>query len=284
MDTSRADHAPAVPDDTDALATLRDVAVEFTTSREDGTATRALAGISLDVFRGELLVLVGRSGCGKTTALNVLAGLQDPSRGSAQVLGRSPVEARSHIAYMFARDALLPWRTAVRNVEFALELRRPGLGRAQRKQRARTLLESLGVGGSANLFPWQLSQGMRQRVALARTWAVEPDLLLMDEPFAALDAQTRSDTQQLFLELWARYRRTVVFVTHDLSEALLLADRVIVLRDGMIVDDVSVDIPRPRDGDALVLDETYRRTHKRVADALHGSSGPSASAVAPVLA
>ncbi len=256
----------------DVLASLRDVVVDFTVPSQGALQThRALSGVSLDVLTGELLVLVGRSGCGKTTALNVLAGLQPPTSGTALVLERDPAQAREHVAYMFARDALLPWRSAIRNVEFALELRQPHLSRHERRERARALLHSLGVADSARLFPWQLSQGMRQRVALARTWAVEPDLLLMDEPFAALDAQTRADTQRLFLDFWAANRRTVVFVTHDLSEALLLADRVIVLRDGVVVDLIAVDIPRPRDSDTLILDEACRRAHRRISRALHGA-------------
>jgi NitT/TauT family transport system ATP-binding protein len=179
-------------------------------------------------------------------------------------MGKSPIAARPHIAYMFARDALLPWRTASRNVEFALELRRPDLGRRERRERAHALLDSLGLGRAKNLYPWQLSQGMRQRVALARTWVIEPDVLLMDEPFAALDAQTRADVQQMFLEMWSRDRRTVVFVTHDLGEAILLGDRVIVLADGRRVDEVEVEIPRPRDALTIVEQASYRHLHRRL--------------------
>jgi NitT/TauT family transport system ATP-binding protein len=170
---------------------------------------------------------------------------------------------------MFARDALLPWRSAVRNVEFGLELRRPALSRRQRRQIAIRYLDQLGVGGSANLHSWQLSQGMRQRVAIARTWAIEPDVLFMDEPFAALDAQTRAATQAMFLELWAADRRTVVFVTHDLDEAILLADRIIVLADGQIVDEMEIKLSRPRNDDTIVLSDEYRRLHHRLVELLH---------------
>jgi NitT/TauT family transport system ATP-binding protein len=173
---------------------------------------------------------------------------------------------------MFARDALLPWRTARRNVEFGIELRRPELSKAERREVAQRYLDELGVGGSAKLFPWQLSQGMRQRVALARTWAIEPEILLMDEPFAALDAQTRTATQQRFLDVWAADRRTVVFVTHDMAEAILLADRVIVMSEGHVVDETTIDIPRPRDGDTIVELPQYRSIHHRLVAALHGDA------------
>jgi NitT/TauT family transport system ATP-binding protein len=263
----------------EVVATLEGAEVSYVLKGPEGPETRkALAGVSLEVREGELLVLVGHSGCGKTTVLNLLAGLAAPTAGRVNVLGVSPTQARSRVGYMFARDALLPWRSAVRNVEFALELRRPELTRRQRKERALKYLEELGVGRSASLHSWQLSQGMRQRVAIARTWAIEPDVLFMDEPFAALDAQTRATVQDMFLELWAADRRTVVFVTHDLDEAILLADRIIVLADGRIVDEMEIDIPRPRDADTLVLEDAYRRLHHRLVTALHHrASGPSAN-------
>jgi NitT/TauT family transport system ATP-binding protein len=229
---------------------------------------RAVADFSLDVHRGEFVVLVGRSGCGKTTVLNLLAGLVQGTRGETEVMGMAPVEARSHIAYMFARDALLPWRTARRNVEFALELRRPEIRRSERRRRAAEALNSLGLERAHRLWPWQLSQGMRQRVALARTWVVEPDVVLMDEPFAALDAQTRVDAQQIFLETWSHNRKTVVFVTHDLDEAILLGDRVIVMHSGRIIDNVAIDLPRPRNAHELVEMPTYRPLHHRLVHAL----------------
>jgi NitT/TauT family transport system ATP-binding protein len=230
---------------------------------------RALAGASMVVREGELLVLVGASGCGKTTVLNLLAGLVETTGGHVSVAGKPPAEARSHVAYMFARDALLPWRSARRNVEFAIELRRPELNKNERRARAQQYLDELGVGGSANLYPWQLSHGMRQRVALARTWAIAPDLLLMDEPFAALDAQTRAATQEKFLDVWAADRKSVVFVTHDLSEAILLADRILMMSGGRIVDETEVNIPRPRNAETIVLEDGYRELHHRLVAALH---------------
>jgi NitT/TauT family transport system ATP-binding protein len=252
------------------VASLDHVDVTYTLPTAEGTEVRhALSDVSIDVRDGELLVLVGRSGCGKTTVLNALAGLTEPSAGTVTVKGGTPSQGRSHIAYMFARDALLPWRTARRNVEFGLELRRPELGRRERRGPAQQYLDELGVGRSGRLYPWQLSQGMRQRVALARTWAIEADVLLMDEPFAALDAQTRESTQARFLDLWSTHRRTVVFVTHDLAEAILLADRVLMLADGRVVDEVEIDIPRPRRAETIVEEPSFSHLHQRLVAALH---------------
>ncbi|MDP3317394.1 MAG: ABC transporter ATP-binding protein, partial [Devosia sp.] len=206
------------------IATLNGVTVSFD-NRSTGTTTTILKNFSLQIRDGEFVVIVGRSGCGKTTVLNLLAGLLDPQSGSVTLKGRAPRAAREHLGYMFARDALVPSRTAMGNVEIGLEVR--GMGRAERRARAHELMLKLGLAGAEDRYPWQLSQGMRQRVALARTWALEPDLVLMDEPFAALDAQTREAARVQFLDLWERRRSSVVFVTHDLTEALLLGDRVI---------------------------------------------------------
>ena len=272
---------PSVPASPDAIVPeipirLREVDVDFVVPGSDGEINRAVADFSIDVRRGEFVVLVGRSGCGKTTILNLLAGLVQKTRGEAEVMGKTPIDARPHIAYMFARDALLPWRTARRNVEFAIELRRPELKREERRRRAGELLDSLGLQRAHKLWPWQLSQGMRQRVALARTWAIEPDVVLMDEPFAALDAQTRIDAQQIFLETWSRDRKTVVFVTHDLDEAILLGDRVIVMFAGRAVDEVPIDLERPRDPLRLVEEPSYRPLHHRLVHALTtGTPAPS---------
>jgi NitT/TauT family transport system ATP-binding protein len=257
------------------VVVLEGVDVRFPPADQSGESFLAVDGVDLAIRPGELLVLVGKSGCGKTTVLNLVAGLVRATGGTAEVMGKPPVDARNHIAYMFARDALLPWRTARRNVEFALELRRPDIRRRERRERAEALLELLGVGHAAKRYPWQLSQGMRQRVALARTWVIEPDLLLMDEPFAALDAQTRADAQRLFLETWSERQRAAMFVTHDLDEALLLGDRVIVMHAGRVVDELVVDIPRPRDPLTITEQPSYRALHHRMVTALT-TGGPAA--------
>ncbi|WEX01072.1 ABC transporter ATP-binding protein [Rhodococcus sp. RCBS9] len=228
---------------------------------EGGTHT-VLHDIDLDIAAGQFVALVGRSGCGKTTLLNMIAALVEPSSGSIQVHGTSPREARPHLGFMLARDALLPWRSAQGNVEYGLELR--GIDRATRRKVAHDWLGRVHLGGSERLWPWQLSQGMRQRVALARTWALDPDVLLMDEPFAALDARTRISVQQQFLELWqSGPQRTVVFVTHDLGEAITLADRVVLLGEGKILDDVEVGIERPRDLESVAAHPRYQELYER---------------------
>jgi NitT/TauT family transport system ATP-binding protein len=228
----------------------------------------ALSGIDLTIAKGEFTALVGRSGCGKTTLLNLVAGLVDPSAGSVTVLGAPPRAARGHLGFMLARDALLPWRTARRNVEYGLELR--GVGRRERRQTAEYWMEAVQMLPAQHHWPWQLSQGMRQRVALARTWALDPAVLLMDEPFAALDVNTRRTAQQKFLELWqAEEHRTVLFVTHDLGEAIALADRVVLLGGARVLDDVRVDIDRPRDLALIAGDVRYQQLHARLRDQLH---------------
>ena len=227
-----------------------------------------LSGIDLTIAKGEFTALVGRSGCGKTTLLNLVAGLVDPSAGSVTVLGAQPRAARGHLGFMLARDALLPWRTARRNVEYGLELR--GVGRSERRKTALHWLEAVQLLPAQHRWPWQLSQGMRQRVALARTWALDPAVLLMDEPFAALDVNTRLSAQQKFLELWqAEEHRTVLFVTHDLGEAIALADRVVLLGGGRVLDDVRVEIDRPRDLALIAADARYQQFHARLRDQLH---------------
>lgn len=242
------------------LAALRDVTVSFTAP--DGKATEVLRQVSLSAAPGEILVLIGRSGCGKTTVLNLLAGLVRPSAGVVHVLGAEPTRMRSRLSYMFARDALLPWRTAARNVELTLEVR--GKDRRNRRESAERMLALVGLDRYADHYIWQLSQGMRQRVALARTWVGNPEVLLLDEPFSALDAQTRLSVQAAFLELWARDRKTVIFVTHDLQEAIVLADRIVVLGNGRIIDDIPVGFPRPREATRLIEDETYIRLVRRL--------------------
>jgi NitT/TauT family transport system ATP-binding protein len=251
-----------------SVVEMRGVSVTF--ADPDGGAGRAvLSDIDLDVADGDFVVLVGRSGCGKTTMLNALAGLVEPSAGSVRLLDQTPAQARHRVGYMFARDALLPWRTALRNIEYGLEIR--GVPRAERRHTAREYLELVGLGDAARRWPWQLSQGMRQRVAIARTLALEPEMLLMDEPFSALDADTREAVQQEFLRLWEHHRRTVVFVTHDLTEAIYLADRILLIAGGGVMDDVTVPFERPRDLDSLTTSpeftELWRTLRTKLSDA-----------------
>lgn len=239
------------------LISFRDVRQVFRLSgKGDGSAARnrelvALQDVNVDIQAGQFVALVGASGCGKTTMLNMLAGLVEPTHGEVRLDGRPPQLPNMDIGYMFARDALLPWRTARKNVELPLETR--GWGRKERRERAEEMLELVGLKGRESQYRLQLSQGMRQRVALARTLAPDPSLLLMDEPFAALDARTKLTLQAEFLRIWEHNqtgdrRKTVIFVTHDLQEAVLLADRVIVMlpHPGRIAEDRVIDLPRPR--------------------------------------
>lgn len=246
----------------DTVASLDGVTLSFAAAGAGASPKVVLSDVSLAVRDGEFLVLVGRSGCGKTTVLNLLSGLLEATQGRVEVLGGSAVSARGRVGYMFARDALLPWRTAVRNVEYVLELK--GVPRRERRSQAEEFLALVGLTADIEVFPGRLSQGMRQRVALARTWAFDPALLLMDEPFAALDAQTRLEVQAQFLQIWMRHRKTVVFVTHDLGEAILLADRVLLLADGHVIDEFEVPFCRPRDPVELAGSAEYQEFYNRL--------------------
>lgn len=241
----------------------------------DGKPVLALDDVSFNVPKGQFLALVGASGCGKTTILNMAAGLVHPVGGTVLVDGERVTKPSRRTGYMFARDGLLPWRSARHNIEVGLELR--GMPAEERERHGTRLLEMIGLSAFGRAWPWQLSQGMRQRVALARTLAIDPDTLLMDEPFAALDAQTKLMLQAEFLRVWERDRKTVLFVTHDLSEAVALADRVIVLtrRPGRIQADIEIDLPRPRDPERIRFDQRYLKLSEQVWQALKaGEAAP----------
>lgn len=218
---------------------------------------RAVWDLSLSIEPGELLSVVGPSGCGKTTILGMVAGLLSPRLGSVKVDNESVTGPRSDIAYMQARDALMPWRNVRQNVELGLQVH--GVPARQRADKAQEWIERVGLADFADSRIAQLSQGMRQRVAIARTLAQEPRCILMDEPFAALDAQTRALQQQEFLRLWSEQGATVIFVTHDLPEAILLGDRVMLMshRPGQIVADLKIHLPRPRATEMQYEDTTF---------------------------
>ena len=206
-------------------------------------ATRALERVSLTVNDGEFVSIVGPSGCGKSTMLNVIAGLLAPAEGSTHVAGIDGQGAGSRIGYMFQKDTLLPWATALENVCLPMDVKG-----SRDWHKARALMQLVDLTGFEAHYPNQLSGGMRKRVQLARLLAQDPDVLLMDEPFGALDAQTRLIIQEEFLKIWERQRKTVLFVTHDLQEAIALSDRVVLIsaRPGRIKATYQVDLPRPR--------------------------------------
>ena len=227
----------------------------------------AVENASFKVQPGEFVVIVGPSGCGKTTILNIIAGLEARQAGAVTVRGRPPAAGRQDIAYMFAQDALLPWRTVLDNVLFGVEVHS---GRRDLPQKtldeARELITMVGLGGFEASYPRQLSHGMRQRVALARTFLMPSPVLLMDEPFGALDAHTKLMLEQGLLRLWERDKRTVLFITHDLAEAITLADKILVCtaRPGSIKSEIPVDLARPRNINALQNDPRYHEYHQRI--------------------
>ena len=225
---------------------------------------QALAGIDLDIAPGEFISLIGPSGCGKTTLLRVIADLETHSSGEILVNGISPSEARQNrtYGYVFQAPALYPWRTVRRNVMLPLEIM--VISREEREARSARYLELVNLTGFEKKYPWQLSGGMQQRVSIARALSVEPELLLMDEPFGALDEITRDHLNQQLLELWRKTEKTVVFVTHSIPEAVFLSTRVIVMspRPGQVVDVIRCDFPRDRMLDIRETTEFLEIAHR----------------------
>ncbi|WP_214469979.1 ABC transporter ATP-binding protein [Mesorhizobium sp. dw_380] len=218
----------------------------------DGEATdrvTVLDGVDLSIRKGEFITLVGPSGSGKSVLLDIIGGLTQATGGDVQLDGRRITRPDPKTGYVFQQYALFPWRTALANIEYALEVR--GVGKAERTATARHLLSLFGLAGFEDRFPNQLSGGMQQRVAIARALASNPEVLLMDEPFAALDQQTRELLQGELLRIWGKIKTTVIFVTHSIDEAIFLADRVVVMtaRPGAVKEIIDIDLPRPRDGD-----------------------------------
>lgn len=223
-----------------------------------GTTVEAVRDVSFGVRRGEFVALLGPSGSGKSTVLNMIATLVRPSSGEILIDGKPVVAGRAtpSVGYVFQRDTLFPWRTVADNIGYGLQL--TGVSEAERRARVAVSVEHAGLKGFENAYPSALSGGMRQRAALMRTLVVEPQVLLMDEPFGALDTHTKIDMHQVLLRIWEREQQTVLFVTHDLGEALTLADRIILLsaRPGQVKDTFEVDFERPRD--AVKVRETPR--------------------------
>jgi len=252
------------------------------TMRFPGEAGRpeltAIRDVSFALADGEVVALIGPSGCGKSTLLNIGSGLYGPSEGAAFVDGERVVAPNAHVAFMLQKDLLLPWRTVLDNVAFGLEIqRRPAL---ERVARARELLAGLQLGEFAGHYPHQLSGGMRQRVALARTLAVEPSVLLLDEPFSAVDAQTRMVLQRDLARTVKQAGKTALLITHDLAEAVLMADRVLVMspRPGRIIDEITIDMPHRDDPIARRAD---KRLGEYAATLMHRLNIGEAAAIEP---
>ena len=222
---------------------------------EQGTV-QALADVNFGVDSGELVCIVGPSGCGKTTLFRILAGLEPATRGEVTLNGTAVTEPTPNMGIVFQEYHLFPWRTVRGNIAFGLE-KAVGLDGTDREQRVQQLVDLVGLAGFEDSYPKSLSGGMKQRVALARALAIDPALLLMDEPFGAVDAQTRERLQAELLEIWRETGKTILFVTHDVEEAVTLADRVVVMgkNPGQINEIVSIDLARPRSrGDAAFGD------------------------------
>jgi len=222
----------------------------------------ALTNVDLYISGGEFVGVVGKSGSGKSTLLNMIAGFLAPTSGEIRVDGRAVNGPGPDRGVVFQSFALFPWRTVLDNVAFGPKMR--GVPKARRHEIAREYLALAGLSHAAERYPNELSGGMQQRVGVVRALANEPDVLLMDEPFASVDAQTRMTLQEELTRIWAQRRSTVLFITHDVNEAVFLANRVIVLSHGAVLDDIAVDLPRPRAWDALIEDAGFKALSARV--------------------
>jgi NitT/TauT family transport system ATP-binding protein len=242
---------------------LFDVAVSFVLT--DGTSYRAVERISLSIADGEFVTVVGPTGCGKSTLLNVVAGLAQPSVGSVEIFGAPLTGLNREAGYLFQADALFPWKTALENVAIGLET--AGASRSEARQRAEQWLARVGLAEFGSRYPHMLSGGQRKRVGLVQVLIRDPKILLMDEPFGPLDAQTRQIMGNLLLALWNTDRKAVVFVTHDLEEAIALSDRVVIMSAGpeaRVIGDWNVVLPRPRDIAEIKVVPAFHELHHEI--------------------
>jgi NitT/TauT family transport system ATP-binding protein len=242
---------------------LTDVSVAFRLA--DATTYVAVRNASLAVAAHEFVAIVGPTGCGKSTLLNVAAGLLAPAAGQVEIFGAPLTGLNRTAGYLFQSDALFPWKTAIENIAIGLEI--AGTRAAEARARAQQWLTQVGLGGFAGRYPHMLSGGQRKRVGLAQVLIRDPRILLMDEPFGPLDAQTRQIMGNLLLELWSADRKAVLFVTHDLEEAIALADRVVIMSAGpasSIIGDWRVALPRPRDISEIKLEKAFQDLHREI--------------------
>lgn len=247
-----------------ALA-LENISCTFISRDDRSQRYTALKDTTLLAAEGEFVCVVGPTGCGKSTLLNVAAGLLQPSSGSVKVAGEPLVGVNRRAGYLFQAEALMPWRNALDNVIIGLEFR--GMARAEAVERGNDWLKRVGLSGFGGRYPHQLSGGMRKRVSLAQTFILSPEILLMDEPFSALDVQTRQLMENELLELWSAERKSVVFITHDLEEAIALSDRVVVLSAGpetRPIGEYKIDLERPRDVSEIRLTPRFLELHAQI--------------------
>ena len=248
---------------------LQGVSCTFISKDDPGQRYTAVQDVSLSVAAGEFVSVVGPTGCGKSTLLNVGAGLLQPSTGAVRVFGQPLQGINTRAGYMFQTESLMPWRTAQGNVMAGLEFR--GVPLADARAQAEDWLRRVGLGGFGDRYPHQLSGGMRKRTSLAQTLALDPDIILMDEPFSALDIQTRQLMENEVLDLWASKRKAVLFITHDLDEAIAMSDRVVVLSAGPAarpIGEFAIDLERPRDVAEVRTTPRFIELHKAIWDVL----------------
>ena len=248
---------------------LLDVRCTFGANDGRGAGYTAVADTTLRIREGEFVSVVGPTGCGKSTLLNVGAGLLAPSSGTVRVFGQPLDGINRRAGYMFQTEALMPWRSALDNVMVGLQYR--GVPDAEARRQAQAWLERVGLGGFGDRYPHQLSGGMRKRTALAQVLALDPDIILMDEPFSALDVQTRQLMENEVLALWAAKKKAVLFITHDLDEAIAMSDRVVVLSAGPgthPMGEFDIDLPRPRDVSEVRTDPRFVQLHTQSWDVL----------------
>src|SRR5215510_6431620 len=248
---------------TDPAVTLRELTVAFQLA--DGATYTAVERASLSVADGEFVSIVGPTGCGKSTLLNIAAGLLTPVAGSVSILGAPLTGLNRSAGYLFQADALFPWKTALENVAIGVET--AGMQREEARERATAWLARVGLAGFGTRYPHMLSGGQRKRVGLAQVLIRDPKILLMDEPFGPLDAQTRQIMGNLLLDLWHADRKAVLFVTHDLEEAIALSDRVVIMSAGpaaRIIGDWKVALPRPRDIAEVKIEPAFHDLHREI--------------------
>jgi NitT/TauT family transport system ATP-binding protein len=248
-----------------AALELRGVACTFVSKDKPDQRYTAVQDVSLTVGAGEFVSVVGPTGCGKSTLLNVGAGLLVPSTGTVTVFGQSLTSINRRAGYMFQAESLMPWRTAQDNVAAGLQFR--GVPDDQAQAQTQEWLRRVGLGGFGDRYPHQMSGGMRKRVSLAQTLVLDPDIILMDEPFSALDIQTRQLMENELLELWAAKRKAVLFITHDLDEAIAMSDRVVVMSAGPgshPIGDFRIDIERPRDVAEIKTTPRFLDLHRAI--------------------